>query len=155
VSECSVEFAAGSSSLVGFVADTNGWNTGTEWQQSSGEQRLHTESCGAGELADSQSQRECPNQLGRDSSKAVELAGAKSRCDSSNNGPTSFWSEADWIYCRDEKYRPVEPGTFPLAYGATNRVGRLRGYGNAIVAPQAAEFILAFKEAKLMQEIMS
>jgi DNA (cytosine-5)-methyltransferase 1 len=137
------------------VADTNGWNTGTEWQQSSGEQRLHTESCGAGELADSQSQRECPNQLGRDSSKAVELAGAKSRCDSSNNGPTSFWSEADWIYCRDEKYRPVEPGTFPLAYGATNRVGRLRGYGNAIVAPQAAEFILAFKEAKLMQEIMS
>jgi hypothetical protein len=29
------------------------------------------------------------------------------------------------------------------AYAATNRVGRLRGYGNAIVAPLAAAFIKA------------
>jgi DNA (cytosine-5)-methyltransferase 1 len=55
-----------------------------------------------------------------------------------------FWSAADWIYCRDEKYRPVEPGTFPLAHGATSRVGRLRAYGNAICAPQAEEFIKAY-----------
>lgn len=55
-----------------------------------------------------------------------------------------FWSAADWLYCRDEKYRPVEPGSFPLAHGATARVGRLRAYGNAIVAPQAEEFIKAY-----------
>ena len=55
-----------------------------------------------------------------------------------------FWSAADWIYCRDEKYRPVEPGSFPLAHGATARVGRLRAYGNAICAPQAEEFIRAY-----------
>jgi DNA (cytosine-5)-methyltransferase 1 len=56
----------------------------------------------------------------------------------------SFWSECDWLPCRDGKYRPVEPGTFPLAHGVAARVGRLRGYGNAIVAPQAQAFIEAY-----------
>jgi hypothetical protein len=32
---------------------------------------------------------------------------------------------------------------FPLAAGARSRVGRLCGYGNAIVAPQAEAFIRA------------
>jgi DNA (cytosine-5)-methyltransferase 1 len=62
----------------------------------------------------------------------------------SGGGPTNgFWGDADWLYCRGDKWRPVEPRTFPLAHGATNRVGRLRGYGNAIVAPQAQAFIEA------------
>lgn len=62
-------------------------------------------------------------------------------------GPTDgYWRNADWLLCRDEKWRPVEPGTFPLAHGAANRVGRLRGYGNAIVAPQAEAFIRAYLE---------
>ena len=52
-----------------------------------------------------------------------------------------FWRDADWLYCRDGKWRPVEPGTFPLAHGITNRVGRLRAYGNAICAEAAVEFI--------------
>lgn len=56
------------------------------------------------------------------------------------------WRAADWLYCRDDRWRPVEPGTFPLAHGATARVGRLRGYGNAIVAPLAQAFIEAYQE---------
>jgi DNA (cytosine-5)-methyltransferase 1 len=65
-----------------------------------------------------------------------------------SGGPTNgFWQNAEWLYCRDEKYRAVEPGTFPLADGAAARVGRLRGYGNAIVAPVAEEFIRAYLEA--------
>ena len=57
-----------------------------------------------------------------------------------------FWRNADWLLCRDGKWRPVEPGSCPLAHGTTARVGRLRGYGNAIVAPQAEAFIRAFME---------
>ena len=53
------------------------------------------------------------------------------------------WRDVEWLRCRDGKTRPAEPGTFPLADGAPARVGRLRGYGNAIVAPQAAAFIEA------------
>ena len=61
-----------------------------------------------------------------------------------DGAPTNgFWRPADWIECRDGKARPIEPGTFPLAHGATQRVGRLRAYGNSLVAPQAAEFIRA------------
>ena len=73
---------------------------------------------------------------------------AQSRRGASNwsaTGPTNgFWRDADWLFCRDERWRPVEPGTFPLAHGSAARVGRLRGYGNAIVAPQAAAFVEAF-----------
>jgi DNA (cytosine-5)-methyltransferase 1 len=56
--------------------------------------------------------------------------------------PTNgHWRDADWLFCRDGKWRPVEPGTFPLAHGVSARVGRLRGYGNAIVPQVAATFI--------------
>lgn len=73
-----------------------------------------------------------------------------------------FWRDADWLLCRDGKWRPVEPGTFPLVDGAaarmgrvepgvarvasSNRVGRLKGYGNAINAQAAAEFVRAYME---------
>jgi len=67
-------------------------------------------------------------------------------CDSAANHGTptnGFWSDADWLGCRDGKWRPVEPSLEPLVDGASARVVRLRGYGNAIVAPQATAFIKA------------
>lgn len=77
-----------------------------------------------------------------------------------------FWSDCEWIACRDGKARPVEPGVSPLVNGlprgvvpggdpsdpnyanatAEARVMRLRGYGNAIVPQVAAEVIRAFME---------
>jgi DNA (cytosine-5)-methyltransferase 1 len=57
-----------------------------------------------------------------------------------------FWSDAEWLWCRDEKFRPTKPGLFPLVNGAANRVGKLRGAGNALVAPQAEAFIRAYME---------
>lgn len=86
------------------------------------------------------------NRMGGESVRALEVNG--------------FWRDADWVFCRDGKWRPVEPGTFPLVDGAatrlgrvepgvarvasSNRVGRLKGYGNAINAQAAAEFIRAY-----------
>ena len=62
------------------------------------------------------------------------------------NATNGYWSDPDWLYCRDDKWRPVRPRSFPLVDGSANRVGRLRGYGNAIVAPQAQAFIEAVFE---------
>ncbi|WP_080748277.1 DNA cytosine methyltransferase [Pseudomonas chlororaphis] len=59
-----------------------------------------------------------------------------------------FWRTADWLGCRDGKWRPVEPGTFPLAHGATSRVGRLRAYGNAINAEAATQFVAAYLDTR-------
>lgn len=78
------------------------------------------------------------DQGGRDEGAAA-LAGL---CGDLRAGPVNgFWRAADWLLCRDGKWRPVEPGTFPLAHGAPARVGRLRAYGNAINAQQAQIFI--------------
>jgi DNA (cytosine-5)-methyltransferase 1 len=72
-------------------------------------------------------------------------------------------SEVNWIYCRDGKYRPVKSGIEPLVDGLTRgmvyrggpiypdntglaRVIRLKGYGNAINADVAREFIETFME---------
>jgi DNA (cytosine-5)-methyltransferase 1 len=57
--------------------------------------------------------------------------------------PSNFWDRSDLIPCGDGKARRVEPGVAPLAHGVSNRVGRLRAYGNAICPQVAAEFIEA------------
>lgn len=59
-----------------------------------------------------------------------------------------YWASSRIVPCADGYARIIEPGLEPLAYGVSARVGRLRGYGNAIVPPQAAEFIRAYVEAR-------
>lgn len=49
-----------------------------------------------------------------------------------------------WLPCRDGKTRPAQSGIFPLAPRSPTHVGRLRGYGNAIYAPAAREFVAAY-----------
>lgn len=59
-------------------------------------------------------------------------------------GADGAWSQYDIVHCTDGKARRFEPGSFPLAHGVRNRVGRLRAFGNAIVPQVAAEFISAY-----------
>jgi DNA (cytosine-5)-methyltransferase 1 len=69
-------------------------------------------------------------------------------------GPTNgFWRDADWLGCKDGKWRPVEPGTFPLANGAVAKMGRLRGYGNAINAVAAQTFITSYLETLYLETL--
>ena len=78
----------------------------------------------------------------KDSEAATGCSGAMRR--SPING---FWRDADWLYCRDGKWRPVRPGSFPLVDGIPARVGRLRAYGNAINIEAATAFIKSYMAA--------
>lgn len=59
----------------------------------------------------------------------------------------AHWAKHERFSCTDYKYRRCKPGTPLLADGIPGIVGRVRGYGNAIVPQVAAEFISAFYEA--------
>ena len=110
-------------------------------------------------------QNECIESEAKCSAESWELERA-------STGPTNgHWRDADWLFCRDGKWRPVESGTFPLVNGVAARVGRVRadqeriaeipprkdqgsrsgrlkGYGNAIVAPVAEEVIRAYLKVR-------
>lgn len=71
--------------------------------------------------------------------------------------PTNgFWANPDWLWCRDKKWRPIKSCLTPLVdrlpegmvRGRDCRAirQRLQGYGNAIVIPQAVEFVRAVME---------
>lgn len=139
------------------LANSNGRDASAERQQHGGQQRLHAQDDGAVRGGGG----------GREHHFGAELGA----------GPTNGrWREADWLFCRDAKWRPVEAGTFPLADGLPRgvgsggagverlaglagldnasltraksyRVGALRGYGNAINPEQASEFIKIVMEA--------
>lgn len=76
---------------------------------------------------------------------AKRSAGASTEIWDADQSP---WSGADWIYCRDQRWRPVEPGIVPMAHGISGRMGALQAYGNAIVPQVAAEVIRAYMETK-------
>lgn len=66
-----------------------------------------------------------------------------------NKNPSlNAWKDREWVECRDDKRRPIEPKSFPLANGIPERLGRLRAYGNSIVPQVAAKFIQAYLNAQ-------
>ena len=101
----------------------------------------------AGELANTGSERRqqiSGSALGNESSDGREPQG---NYITAGHGE-GFWSDCEWIPCIDGKSRPTKPLLFPLATGITNRVGFLRGAGNALCAPQAVAFIESYLEIK-------
>ena len=118
--------------------------------------------CGVGDANNSRLERH----LGNDRATGWEGATGSVAETSLHSRPlevNGFWRDADWLFCRDGQWRPVESGTFPLvarfakslghgksslrAMAGRNRTGRLKGYGNAINAQAAAAFIGAYMEA--------
>jgi DNA (cytosine-5)-methyltransferase 1 len=156
VRERSAERPAGPSGLVGVMADAD--SELHDGRRIVGERRRleYPNGCITIELADAESieRRERSADALRSGERSgpegmeqrVGHGGVLDRPDAAS--PTNgFWRDADWLLCRDEKWRPVRPGSFPLADGAAARLGRLRAYGNAINAQAAAEFIRAAREA--------
>ncbi len=125
-------------SEVGELADTDGAIESDGGLQRSGRLVQSSEDATAGELGEPES----------DGRERQRLRSTTSRSQSGDSQATTFWSDCDWIPCRDGKSRPVEPGTFPLAHGVPARVGRLRGYGNAINPHVAAEVIRAYCDVR-------
>lgn len=103
---------------------------------------------GVGGLADSEPAKHAvtPRSDNEAGGRQQEPAAVTGLCSDSGPGPTDgFWRAADWLYCRDGKWRSVEPGTFPLVDGSSERVVRLRGYGNAIVPQVAEQLVRAYQ----------
>ena len=138
------------------VADTCGVGWGARWHRDNtrddrpisgsdvqGSSLANAERGYAPELAGQRPRSGDPQSTGA----SGESQGCRALPDPQPAGPVNgFWATADWLLCRDGKWRPVEPGTFPLAHGNTSRVGRLRAYGNAINAEAATQFIAAYRE---------
>nr|WP_263450597.1 DNA cytosine methyltransferase [Klebsiella michiganensis] len=105
--------------------------------------------CPTGSMADSDSHGRKRRLSGREDPQRKTINGqAGCGCADCGAGPVnSFWSDADWLHCQDGKWRPVRPGSFPLANGVPARVGRLRAYGNAINIEAAAAFIKSYMAA--------
>tara|TARA_R110002095_G_scaffold190225_1_gene167945 strand:+ start:334 stop:1227 length:894 start_codon:yes stop_codon:yes gene_type:complete len=136
-----------------FVADSNSSNRGSkqeskqqardQWGQSNGNSRSN------GSVADSLGQGlQGHGQSGQEPVPQEWQREARHRTQS------SFWDSSTTIHCRDGKHRPVptEPSLFPLVNGLSNRVGILRGTGNAIVPQAAAEIIKAYMETYIKLE---
>lgn len=156
------------------LADPNGGNASAEREQRGGQQRLQPQSGGDGGGGDQGSRPQSnervaqPRSLGRGGWKGTAQGSDNDRDDARRSqgddgavGPNDtclegqpttrptngFWANADWLFCRDGRWRPVEASTFPLAHGVSSRMGLLRGYGNAINPHGASQFIQAFTEA--------
>lgn len=123
----------------------------------------------AGWLGDSNNSR-LERHLGNDGTAGRERATGSVAAAGLHSRPlevNGFWRDADWLFCRDGQWRPVESGTFPLvarfakslghgksslrAMAGRNRTGRLKGYGNAINAQAASAFINAYMESANVQ----
>jgi hypothetical protein len=142
------------------------WNTprdGRDEGRTASSERGSIGGCGAGELENPASERRKGRAVSwndiKKSGSGLLLGGSSG--DALRPGPVNgFWRDADWIFCTDNRWRPIGASLQPLVNGSAFRLGSgspyegksrakmLRGYGNAINAEAARAFIEAFLSRK-------
>ena len=136
-------------SIVGGLADANGqcWKGGRfEWPAGWAESSNGSTISG---LADSKHQQRqislSAGSIEHVSAEWNQNTEAFAGCGrDSRPGPVNgFWQNADWLHCRDGKWRPVKPSLKPLVTGHAGRVGKIRAAGNGLTLPAAVAFITA------------
>ena len=123
----------------------------------------------AGIIRDTSEEKRADDRASRKQGEdGVDTCGSESNSDT--HAPLREWDVVDRLFCRDGKWRPVEPGAFPLVNGLPKHMGRgsgigmeidmhpaeakaqrLKGYGNAIIPQVAAEVIKAMIEYQACQ----
>ena len=110
--------------------------------------------------------------LGDSNDRQLEITQEQPAREEQPTAARTGWSDCYLVQCLDGKQRRVGAEIQPLAHGIPrslgpslaglrgvakdarrNRVGRLRGYGNAIVPEVAAEFVRAFIESTTESEV--
>ena len=142
-----VDAASEQAGLPGRAWESRGAIDGVEHAQGDGREPRRPESggwgvergCGLERLGDAGAEGFPFGSLHPDERGAIRIQGPAF-------GTTGALRGCDWLFCQDGKLRPVGPGTFPLAHAAPARVGRLRGYGNALDAETATRFIEAYMD---------
>ena len=144
--------APGRADQVGPIAETGAscrvaYANGLQWQWG----KAQSDDSGLSELADDSAAGRMGDAFGdgRDTGQGDDSPLGFGSVSSATGGlgrPCSFdgfWRDADWLFCRDGKWRPAKPGLVPLVDGFAGRHALLRAIGNAIVPQQAAAFIEA------------
>lgn len=155
--KCRDQCTAGALGMVGRLADAkcDGWGQHQPGRQE--DPRIAVRGRGeiSGNSPNGLEHTDMSGQHGRASSREQSLRnigdGANKISDSGDQRQiASRWLDADWLLCRnptgEPSWRPVEPGTFPLAHGVATRVGKLRAYGNGLDAETATNFCEVVRE---------
>lgn len=101
--ECSNQLTAGAGSLESRMGDTDNIGAGRD-------------------------RRSVPQEvIGEDGQYISEHADASSN-DGNANEAHGFWRDADWLLCRDERWRPVEPIHVKMVDGVSSGMGRSGDY---------------------------
>jgi DNA (cytosine-5)-methyltransferase 1 len=150
------QWLVGSGSLADRMADTSSWSGVDEREGGCGARDCEPSGMANADHEARGGWRICGPTEGPGEGEGATFERSPGLCeDNSSSAPALGREVVDWLGCRDGKWRPVGPGTFPLADAPAARVGRLRAYGNALDAETATQFCASVKESIALIDAMA